>query len=750
MVRNIGWLLVSIVALGAFGDLKADPVYALPAFADRRIEGTLYPDGQRRRIWMQVCDNSPFGSFCGENRFDIKEAKMPLGAPREADIGVSSLFMYGFFQLAAATVSLENSGSDKAYSSQAFATAAMALHVLSNVANLDTIAYVWNALWQAKFEADGREEQGICGVTSVEANALRAETLFHKIQALMASFSYDDVYQVAKAAVVEAVRVLTLDIDKVVEIESIMDQQSTWVSAWRHMCGPENLSLRPGTNGTVYPNDYVCTLNSPSYTQGFFSIVGGFEFCDGCKGWLDEVAPVANLNRLHWLMDSSLAILGKKAGEGDSRWWWDHFTPSTYRRFLQAALGNYKAINGLSRAGYALDNFKALTEGSQFYGSVPLDVLNRVLSLLSAWGKQADARERLSKADELMGVYERASMEYQEAAAMLAALEVSLSEVSGSETEDVLLEEFQQASDLLEERKAELEGLEATYRLAKIKEEKAQEKDMFAKAALFEASVRMTATFTKQAGGFAASSQVSKRIADVFNLASPIVLTPTSVYRASEHAIQIKQDWDLKAMAQSLMQDEAFAKDPELIAVLEGITGHSQMMEYVAMFIDVLGVLRNTLALVASSIRVSRQADSLLSPQVTAVQEMIGSYLCFTLWSFTGNLSFSKIILSMVEDWQLEGQQQEIAQLKEAIAQANLGQDYEEAVALSLKLLKVDVSEMAKLLLARLNSADYSVRVKMRRFLGRLGLSSEEIRAIQNSSRPQDAQKLIEIHLQIG
>ena len=268
MVRKVSQLLV-VALIICSGVLQADPLYALPAFAERPIEGTLYPDGQTRRIWMKVCDSTPFGPFCGENRFDIKEKRMPPGAPREADAGVSSLFMHGFFQLAAASVSLGESASDKAYSDQAFATAVVALHVLSNIVNLETMAYVWDALWEAKFEADSREAQGVCAPTSAETNAVCAETLFHKIQALMASFSYDDTYQVVKAAVVEAVRVLASDTKKVIDVESLMNQESTWVSAWRQMCGPENLSLRPGTNGTVYPNDYICRPNSPRGSAGF-------------------------------------------------------------------------------------------------------------------------------------------------------------------------------------------------------------------------------------------------------------------------------------------------------------------------------------------------------------------------------------------------------------------------------------------------------------------------------------------------
>lgn len=437
MVRKMSqWFVVAFIAFS--GVLQADPIYALPAFAERPIEGTLYPDGQTHRIWMKVCDNTPFGSLCGENRFDIKEKRMPLGALREADAGVSSLFMHGFFQLAVASVSLGEPVSDKAYPDQAFATAVVALHVLSNIVDLETVGYVWDALWEAKFEADAREEQGVCGPISAEVNAVCAETLFHKIQALMASFSYDDTYQVVKAAVVEAVRVLALDTGKVVAVESLMDLESTWVSAWKQKCSPDNLSLRPGMNGTVYPNDYVCRPNSQRGSPDFFDLVGGFEFCDGCKGWLDEVEPVAHLKRLHRVVDFNLVNLGKQSGKGCSNGWWGSFTPSSYRRFLQASMGNYNSINELSKSGYALDNFRALAEGSQFYGSVPLDVLNRVLSLLAAWGKQADAAEKLSKADELMGVYERARMEYQQAQATLAELNESLKVIADFETEDLV------------------------------------------------------------------------------------------------------------------------------------------------------------------------------------------------------------------------------------------------------------------------------------------------------------------------
>lgn len=314
----------------------------------------------------------------------------------------------------------------------------------------------------------------------------------------------------------------------------------------------------------------------------------------------------------------------------------------------------------------------------------------------------------------------------------------------------LFFEELQRAQDLLEERREELEGLEASYRLAKAEEEKAQQKDLYAKAALFEASVRMAATFAKQAGGLVSQVSVSKQVADVFNLASPVVLAPTSVYRAREHAVQIQEDWELKAMAQTLMADDLFSRGPELMAALEGIVDHSQMIEYVAMFIDVLGVLRNSLALVASTIRVSRHADSVLSPQVVAVQELIGSYLSFTLWSFTGNLSFSKIVLSIVKGWQLDAQDQEALQLQEAIHAAKNAQDYEQAVMLSLQLLRVDPAEMAKLLLARIQDPDYGVYRKTRKFLKGLGLSGPEIDAIRKSQRHQDAQKLIQVRLQMG
>ena len=260
----------------------------------------------------------------------------------------------------------------------------------------------------------------------------------------------------------------------------------------------------------------------------------------------------------------------------------------------------------------------------------------------------------------------------------------------------------------------------------------------------------MAATLVKQAGGAISQSNVHKRVADVFNLASPVVLTPISVYRAREHAVQIKEDWELKAMAQTLMEDELFSEDPELMAVLEGIVDHSQMIEYVAMFIDVLGVLRNSLALIASSIRVSRHVDSVLSPQVVAVQELIGSYLSFTLWSFTGNLSFSKIVLSIFKDWQLDAQDQEALQLQAAIKEAKNAQDYEQAVMLSLQLLKIDPAEMAKLLLTRIQDPDYGVYRKTRKFLNGLGLSNDEIYSIRKSQRKQDAQKLIQFKLQMG
>ena len=753
MIKMGKVLIVSLLCvIGCAGDLSADWVRALPAFVERPIEGAPYDDGATSRVWMKVCDNTPFGPVCGEHRFDIKRRNMPSGAAKEGSLEPSSLFMYGFFQLAAASVSFEEDVSGKAYAQQAFATAVIALHVLSNIVNLETIHYVWDALWEAKHVCDTMPEADVCQPGLVQTNLVYAETLFHKIQGLMNSFSYDEMYEVARAAVVEAVRALTSDKRKVTEIESLMNQESTWMSTWRQMCGPENLSLRPGTNGTIYPNDYVCRPNSPSYEAGFFSVAGGFEFCSDCKGWLDEVEPLEVLEHFHEAVNYALKN-GMSVGQRFE--WGKYFSTSTFRRLLQGFFGNYKVFNGVGKAWTAGD-FEELVKGANFYGKVPLEVLNRILALFSAWDKKANASVA-SETDVLICAYEKARMEYEQAVVTVDFLSQILSKQSDVQEDCLLFEELEQAKDVLNTKRLELEGLEAGYLLAQERQKELEAKNTYANIALFEASVRMAATFVKQTGNFvwgnapkAGPARMDKKIADVFNWASPVVLTPTSIYRASEHAVQIQEDWDLKVMAQKMMTDPQFAKDRELMAVLEGVVDKSQMADYVALFMDVLGVLRNTLALLANTINVNQWANSQAGSQVIATQRLIGSYLGFALWSFTGNLSFSKLVYSIVKDWQLGAQSEEVIRLQQAIEGAKRDENYERAVALSLSLLKVDTSAMARLLLARIRDSDYKIRNKTANFLVGLGLSEDKVRAISSSNNLDHAQKLIERHLEVG